>query len=306
MLELYKAIWRKTGRRQLVLIVLSLMVAGLAAVPLEYQKDIINGIDEGFPTEELIRHGLEMAGVILLSHALTGLLGYRAGALGEWVTMRLRTLFCGDTEDQNGTEDSNKEKGTLANMISSEAEVIGKFVGDAVAEPLLQFGTLIIIVGYIMGNQPRLGLFILAIIVPQAIIVLMAQVRINKLVEERVVVLRRSLDEISAKELAEARQSVLRDFEAIYDKRRKIFIWKLSTKFVMSSLNGLGLVGVLVIGGWLALQGKSDVGTVVAATVGLAQIRQPWRLLIAFYRNLSVVRVHFDMIQHALPQAVPD
>ena len=66
-------------------------------------------------------------------------------------------------------------------------------------------------------------------------------------------------------------------------------------------VHGLGLVGVLIIGGWLVLQGRSDVGTVVAATVGLAQVRQPWRLLIAFYRNLSAVRVQFEMIRHALP-----
>jgi ABC-type bacteriocin/lantibiotic exporter with double-glycine peptidase domain len=57
---------------------------------------------------------------------------------------------------------------------------------------------------------------------------------------------------------------------------------------------------VLVIGGWLVLEGESDVGIVVAATVGLTRIEQPWRLLAAFYRNLNAIKVQFELMRNLL------
>jgi hypothetical protein len=47
MLELYRAIWRVSGRRQIVLILLSLAIAGLAAAPLKFQQEIVNLLTYG-------------------------------------------------------------------------------------------------------------------------------------------------------------------------------------------------------------------------------------------------------------------
>lgn len=44
MFELYSRIWRCTGPTQILLIALSVAVAILAAVPLQYQKDVVNGL----------------------------------------------------------------------------------------------------------------------------------------------------------------------------------------------------------------------------------------------------------------------
>ncbi|MEO1275907.1 MAG: hypothetical protein AAFV96_11105, partial [Pseudomonadota bacterium] len=40
-----------------------------------------------------------------------------------------------------------------------------------------------------------------------------------------------------------------------------------------------------------------DVGSVVAATIGLSRLQQPWRQLVAFYRSLSIVRVKFELMR---------
>ncbi|MEM7179003.1 MAG: ABC transporter transmembrane domain-containing protein [Pseudomonadota bacterium] len=300
MLRLYKAIWRHTARQQITLLVLSIIVAGLAAVPLDYQKEIINGLSNGMSYEELLVLGTEMAGIILLSLSIKWLLGYQSGIVGELVINRLRKVIYSDSVRPAGTPGDGIAKGTLSNLISTESETIGKFVGNAVAEPVLQWGTMFSVIGYIAATQPRLGLIVVAIVVPQAILVLSTQYKINKLVRERVLLLRQSLNTITNSQLEQMKQSVLEDFDAIYNARRRIFIWKLSTKFILSSLNGLGLVSVLVLGGWLVLEGKSDVGTIVAATVGLNRIQQPWRLLVTFYRNLSAVQVQYELMRNLL------
>lgn len=303
MLEFYQAIWRVTGRRQILLLVLSVAVSALAAVPLDYQKRIINGLGGDLTQETLVRLAIEMGAFILLSLALKWLLGFQSGTLGEWVIKRLRTVVCENAIDRTARDGVGPKRGTLANMISSETETIGKFVGSAVSEPVVQFGTLISIVGYIAVTQPRLGLVVMLIVAPQAIIVLLTQTRINALVAERVRVLRQSINTITAEDISAARQSILEDFDRIYDARRRIFLWKLSTKFVLSALNGVGMAAVLLIGGLLVLDGRGDVGTVVAATAGLGRIQQPWRLLIGFYRNLATTTVQYELFRDVLPRA---
>ncbi|MHA1529629.1 MAG: ABC transporter transmembrane domain-containing protein [Alphaproteobacteria bacterium] len=299
MIEFYGVIFRATWRSQVVLIALSLAVAGLAAVPLKYQKDIINGLGAGLDPDTLLWLGIEMAAFILLSLALKWALNFRAGLVGEWAIRRIRRLTC-EGEFPSREQDGPVGKGTLAAMISAESENVGKFVGGAVAEPVLQMGTLVSVIGYIAATQPRLGLVVLMIVLPQAAIVLLTQARINRLVRERVLILRRTVNHITYGELAEIRQEVYDDFDRIYEARCRIFIWKLSTKFVLSAFNGVGLVTVLIFGGWLVIQGRSDVGIVVAATVGLQRIQQPWRLVISFYRNLSAVRVQFELMRSAI------
>ena len=81
-----------------------------------------------------------------------------------------------------------------------------------------------------------------------------------------------------------------------------MFKLKLSMKFALSIINGLGTVGILLIGGLLVLNGESDIGSVVASVSALARIIGPWKELIAFYRVLSAARVKFELLPLAQPQ----
>ena len=70
MFQLYAAIWRVSSGRQIVLILLSLAIAFLAAVPLEFQKDIVNLLTENEINEEdLFWYCLFMMLAILLMNA---------------------------------------------------------------------------------------------------------------------------------------------------------------------------------------------------------------------------------------------
>ena len=222
MLELYSVIWRVSGRRQIVLILLSFAVAGLAAVPLSFQKDII----------KLLR-----------------------GRVFERSKLR----------DENGG--SGIQGGTLATMISAEAEELGKFSGTAFSEPVVQIGTLVSVIGFIASTQPFLGAIALCMIFPQIGLVLFSQKRVNVLVAERVRILRSTTDEIIEPGKGDEPVAVVNGFELIFQTRRKTFIWKLSTKFLLSTINGLGMVSVLALGGAFVLLGR---------TMLALSLRQQW------------------------------
>ena len=301
MLEMYLAIWRVSGKRQIALILLSLAIAGLAAVPLSYQKDIINLLTEGdISTDRLFSLCLQMMAAIILSLGLKWVMGFRSGVLGEDVIRILRSRIFLGARDPDTPAQAKVAPGTLTTVISAEAEELGKFAGSAYSEPVVQIGTLISVVGYIASTQPGLGLIALLIIAPQVVLVLATQTRVNTLVAHRVQVLRDATDHITGADTAAAQQAVLDQFDEIFETRRSMFIWKLSTKFALSAINGLGTVGLLAYGGWLVLEGETDVGTLVAATMGLGRLQGPTAFLIAFYRQVSATRVKFELLRDVL------
>ncbi|MBL4767082.1 MAG: ABC transporter ATP-binding protein [Rhodobacteraceae bacterium] len=305
MFSLYSAIWRVSGRRQIVLILLSIAIAALAAVPLSFQKDIINALTSGdLKPDVLMRLCAGMILMILLSLALKWLLGYRVSILGEDVIRLLRNrIYSGTVQDRIDGKDSIPT-GTLATVISAESEELGKFTGSAFSEPVVQIGTLISVIGYIASTQPLLGGIALLMIAPQIVLVFLTQAPVNRLVAERVRVLRHSTNLITATQADDLVGEVLENFDTIYEVRRRIFVWKLSTKFLLSSINGVGTVAVLLLGGFMVIQGRTDVGTVVAATIGLGRLQGPTAFLIAFYRQVSATRVKFELLRGIRPASI--
>ncbi|SFM21405.1 ABC transporter transmembrane domain-containing protein [Shimia aestuarii] len=306
MLNFYKRIWLHTGKAQILLIVLSLAVAALAAAPLRFQKDIINSLGPDLDVETLTLLCLGYLGVIVISNIFKFLLNYRSSILGEATIRMIRQRIYG-ARHQEVVPEQLDDMGTLTTIIAAESEEVGRFAGTAIANPLLQVGTLVSVISYIASTQPYLGLFLVAIVVPQAVIVLLLQEKVNRRVKERTLILRGATSAISEEDIAqikEAQQAVMDDFDKIYSTRRGIFRLKLSMKFAMNLLNGIGLVGILMIGGLLMMEGRSDIGTVVASIAALERISDPWRQLLNFYKELSAVRVKFDLILGA--QAVSD
>lgn len=297
MFQLYAAIWRNTGRRQIVLILLSVAIAALAAAPLKFQQEIVNLLTLGtFEVSQLLLLGAGMLGVILLSLGLKWVMGYRSQILGEDVIRFIRQrLLTGAAEEQKAHGDILT--GTLSTAISAEAEELGKFTGSAFSEPIMQLGTLVSVVGFVASTQPGLGIVAFSMIAPQVAIVLYTQRKVNALLAERVQYLRHATDQITSNDLHAVTQSVLNDFDQIYGARQTMFKWKLSTKFLLSTINAGGTVIVFMLGGFLVLEGRTDVGTVVAATMGLSRLQGPTTFLIAFYREVSANRVKFELLR---------
>ena len=137
-------------------------------------------------------------------------------------------------------------------------------------------------------------------VLPQAVIVVAIQRRINQRVRERVQALRDASDHVSESDLTRIEDAVVADFQSAFETRRKIFFLKLSSKFALSAISVAGAVGILFLGGWLVLHGRTDVGTVVASLTGLTRIDRPWRELVSFFRSASTVRVQYAMLVQAI------
>jgi ABC-type bacteriocin/lantibiotic exporter with double-glycine peptidase domain len=70
--------------------------------------------------------------------------------------------------------------------------------------------------------------------------------------------------------------------------------------FLMNLLHHLGTVGILLAGGWLVVQGRTEVGTVVAFISGLNRVNDPWGDLVNYFRDMTNARVKYGLIAAAL------
>ena len=79
-----------------------------------------------------------------------------------------------------------------------------------------------------------------------------------------------------------------------------MFRLKFGLKFLVSGLQSVGVFALLFVGGIMVLNGKTEIGIVLAFISGLERVLDPWRELIAFVRSTSAARVQFDLVQSTL------
>lgn len=300
MLGMYATIVGKTWRQQIGIIVLSLALSALAAAPLEIQKTVINHLVAGGEPEVLLWLALGYLAVSALSAGLKFAVEYLSAALGERTIRNIRTrIYEAMAEGGEG----RPGRGTAVTMIATEAEQIGSFVGEAIANPLVRAGTLATVIAYIASQSAVLGLITAAVVLPQGLLTLLTQGALNARVRQRTGLLREASDRISASELDGPDPGITERFDGIFEARTGIFRIKLSTKLAMNVMTGMGLTAILFLGGMAVIEGRIDVGTIAVAITALTRTVQPWRELVMFYRKASMMRVRYEMLRESFPEA---
>jgi hypothetical protein len=75
------------------------------------------------------------------------------------------------------------------------------------------------------------------------------------------------------------------------------FKLKFGLKFLIGALQSMAVFILLFAGGIIVLNGKTEIGIVVAFISGLDRVLEPWREMIAFVRSTSSAKVQFDLIE---------
>jgi len=135
----------------------------------------------------------------------------------------------------------------------------------------------------------------LALLVPQAVLAPLMQRRLNRLMRLRLGLMRAFGNRLAGRSLCAVASggSIL---PRIYANRMGIHVWKALTKAALNLLNGLAPLSVLIVGGWLAIEGETSVGVIVAFVSGFQRLADPLRALIGFYRRCAQAGVQHDMI----------
>lgn len=304
--DLYRYIWKVSARDQVILSALSVAVFLLELAPLELQRRIVNGAVYHRDFQFIVMLCLIYVAVALVHGSLKLVLNVYRGSVSEAANQRLRMLINPTATADSATQNGSGEKGVKISIVVSEVEAVGGFVGSSFSDPLLNAGILLSVFGYMLFMQPWMALVALLIFFPQLLFIPFLQKAINLRTKRRIERLRALSVDIVNEGADGARERTKRTFQRrirdVYRLNMQIFLRKFGMNFLMNLFYTLGVIGILAVGGWLLLQGRTEVGTIVAFISGLARMNDPWRDLVNYFRDLTNAGLKYRMIDAELDQ----
>jgi ABC-type bacteriocin/lantibiotic exporter with double-glycine peptidase domain len=290
-----------SGRDQIILSVLAVALFLLELAPLELQRRIVNGAVARREVAVVGLFCLLYVAVTLVQGGLKLILNVYRASVSEAANRRLRLdpnlIAIAHAGDRRGSEE-----GVAISIIVSEVEPVGGFIGSSVSEPVLNVGILLSIVGYMIFTQPLMAAVALVLFCPQFFFIPYLQRAINRRTKSRIETLRALsadiVDEASERTSKEA--TYRRRVGDVYTLNMEIFRRKFTMNFLMNLLHHLGIIGILAVGGWLLIQGKTEAGTVIAFISGLNRMSDPWGDLVNYFRDVTNAGVKYRMIVSAL------
>ena len=294
--SLYAYVLKVSGRQQVRLGLLTLVVFPLALAPLELQRRIVNYAVAHSAVELLLAYGGLYLAVLLLQAALKFLRDIYMYRIAEGVTRQLRRNFV-----RLGPNDGAVDEGTQQTIISSESEKVGGFVAESISLPLLQVGTVLSIAIYMLAIEPLIATVAIVFLVPSVVIVGLTQPVLNGLSRSKITVVRALGQAVLRRGRQEPVEGTEPDslIERIYGLRLRFANLKIATKALNQLIPSLGLLSILLVGGWLAIHDRTEIGIIVAFMSGYERMTNPVRDLLNFYRRLSMMHVQYRLVADA-------
>ncbi|MBT4353221.1 MAG: ABC transporter ATP-binding protein, partial [Rhodospirillaceae bacterium] len=307
---LFKFIWRYSKRDQIILLVMTALSFPFLYFSLDLPKIIINKAISGknIPSEifgvpiDQIEYLLVLSLAFLLLVCING--GFKfyvnvfRGQLGERMLRRLRFDLLARVLRFPLPQFRRVSQGEVIQMVTAEVEPLGGFVGDSVALPAFQGGTLITILIFMFVQDWMLGLAAIALYPIQGYIIPKLQWHVNQLGKARVQNVRRlsekigeSVSGIEELHANDGARRVLATFTerlgTIYDIRYEIFQRKFFIKFVNNFIAQLTPFFFYSIGGYLVIKGDLTFGALVAILAAYKDLSAPWKELLTYYQRLA-------------------
>jgi ABC-type multidrug transport system fused ATPase/permease subunit len=316
---LFKYIIRYSWRQQLALTVLTVLSFPFLYYILELPKIIINQAITGdrFPrtilgfTFDQIDYLAALCGVFLFLVGANGGLKYvinvYKGIVGERMLRRLRYQMFARTLRFPLPHFRRASQGELIAMLTAEVETLGSFIGEAVALPMFQGGTLLTILAFILVQDLTLGLAAIALYPVQMYLIPKLQRQVNLLAKERVKAVRRlserigetvtNIEEIHANDTSELHRAIFaRWVGRIYEIRLKIYRKKFFIKFLNNFIAQLTPFFFYLIGGYLVIKGELSFGALVAVLAAYKDLSPPWKELLDWYQQKEDARIKYEQL----------
>ena len=302
MRDLYRYIWKVSGRQQVVLSVLAVALFAVELAPLELQRRIVNQAVARSEFGSIALLCVIYVAVALVHGGLKLALNVYRSSVGEAATRRLRLQVRAPDARVAHTA---AEEGVAISIVVSEVEVVGGFIASSFSVPMMNAGILVSVLGYMVYTQPWLALVAVLLFTPQVLFIPLLQAAINRRSAARIKVLRAMSVNIVNGAAGGGDKGFERAVDLGYRLNMEIFKRKFGMNFLMNLMYHLGVIGILSVGSWLLLEGRTEVGTIVAFISGLNRMNDPWGDLVNFFRDLTNAGVRFRLIMARLGGKAP-
>ncbi|UUV07983.1 ABC transporter transmembrane domain-containing protein [Ruegeria sp. YS9] len=316
---LFAFIWKYSKKQQLVLLLLTVLSFPFLYASLELPKQIINDAI-GAPGDTVtiwnftvtqVQYLMILCVAFLATVIVSGVMKMRIntmkGVLAERMLRRLRYTLIQRSMRFPKSYFATTSQGELVSMITSEAEPMGGLMGDAIAQPVFQFGQMMTIVTFLFMQSVWFGLASIALIPLQAWLIPKLQRQINLLNKDRIQEVRRLSSEIgeTAAGISDLRTNGgwryrLAQFShrlgKLFEIRFKIYNKKFFMKFLNNLITQMTPFLFYSVGGYLAITGEVTVGALVAALGAYKDLSGPWKELLTYYNQVQDMSLRWEIV----------
>jgi energy-converting hydrogenase Eha subunit E len=167
----------------------------------------------------------------------------------------------------------------LGPLLAQEVEIVGGLAGELVATPLVQLGTIAVVLVFLASEHAALALVSALAAIANVVALRPLQRRTAALARERVGLVRGlNADLIDAAPV----RRIVADCTALERVRLRHARMKFLTKLTANLMIGTTPLLLVGVGGWLALEGRVSLGGVVAAVIASRDIGPSIRAMVAF------------------------
>lgn len=309
--SVFHYILARTWRTQIWLLLGALATMPILYATLELPKVIINGAigSDHFPVayagvdltqiEYLIGLCLLYLVSVLAGSALKYVVNLHKGRVGEALLRRLRGRVLRIWR-RNARSDGY---GPMIPVVVQELEAVGGFAADMLVLPVLQGGTFLTILTFMLVQDPVLGAAAITLLPVQLAVIPRLQRRINALGRTRALEVRRLGEHMSTG----PRGRVVDDlvpihgcFRRIQQVRNEIFRRKFQMKSGVNLIQHMTPFFFYTIGGYLVIEGRLSLGALIAVLAAYKDFSAPLRELFGYYQRLEDVRIRYEELRSAL------
>lgn len=336
--SMYSFVLRYSGRQQLYILMFVVMSWPIGFMLLDLPKQIINrALGAAKETYSLAVLGLTeipfavsqstflvilcvlFLGLVVLNNGLKFHINTTKGRVAERLLRRLRYALFSRVLRFPIPHFKRASQGEIISMITAEAEPIGAFFVGAVVDPIFQGGLLLVAIGFIIVQDPMLGVAAAAFYPLQIYVVPRLQKKVSALGKARLRQIRHLSDhvgetvggivDIHANDTSNLELSRFADrLGTIYNIRFEIFQRKYMIKFINNFLDKLAPFLFYLFGGLLVIDGKLDIGQLVAVIGAHREMSSPWKEMLNWYQQQADARVKYDQVvsQFEVPDMLED
>ncbi len=312
-------VWSNSARWQIIILIMTGAYFPFLYLTLDLPKQIINDAigGENFPVTifgfefNQLQYLLGLCFAYLCMVLASGMLKMKTntfkGILGERLLRRFRNTLITRIIRFPLPKFKQISQGSLISMVNAESELISPLMGEAFATPIFAGGQMITILVFLFVQNFWLGVAAVAMIPVQAYIVPKMQKRINLLNRGRILEVRKFSEHISetvnGAEDIRANGGIMYTlakytsrFANQYKFRLEVYERKFFMKFVNNTINQLTPFYLLLIGGYLVIEGQLTIGALAAALASYKDLLGPWKELLAYYSQIQDTSLRYTTI----------
>lgn len=245
--------------------------------------------------------------LVLINGAFKYVVNLRKGILGERMLRRMRYDLFGQLMRFRPEDIRSAKPAEVASMIKDEVEPIGGFVGDAFIQPAFLLSQALTALAFIMMQSIWLGSIALVIVMAQAIIIPILRREQLRLGRERQLASRQLAGRIG--EIVDAgptiqghgatafiQADIASRLGKLFDIRYALYKRKFAVKFLNNLLAQITPFFFYAVGGFFALQGRLDIGQLVAVIAAYRDLPPPIKELIDWDQQRNDVTIKYEQV----------